>query len=253
MKKFFLLALILLALIVSACGGQKTVEQSAPAEPKIEQPALEPEKIDAIAVKGTLWAIDEENMKYLTDAVNRKDSEYLKQLVLEKKIFHVDRDTKVTRIGTTSDEGNVMISFKEGRYTNKTGYTFAYNVFTEEDYPAYLETMKAKEQAERQKIIDVIHSYLVNIDDYFELILAGNTEGVKEIEKWIKTKEYEIIALKDDNGIPADIRECAEKAQKVVIYRYVVIHTYLEYGGVNEKDYQKAEKLRQEFKAKYGF
>lgn len=39
MKKFFLLALVFMMLVCTACGNEKSAEQPAPAEPKIEQPA----------------------------------------------------------------------------------------------------------------------------------------------------------------------------------------------------------------------
>lgn len=259
MKKFLAVVLILIVMCATGCGDKKTAdnpvpaEQSSPAETKVEQPVPKPEKVNAVAVAGTLWAINEENMLYLADAIARDDSEYLQQLALEKKVFNVDRDTKVTRIGTATDEDNVIISFKEGRYTNKTGYTFAYNIFTEEEYPAYLEAKAANEQDRRQKIIDVVYRYLINTDDYFEFIKAGNIEEVKRIEEWIKAEEKKIIDLKNNVSIDSDIRECAEKAQKVVICRYVVIYTYLKYGIINEKDYGQAEQLRQEFRDKYGY
>ena len=45
MKKFFLLALISVAVILVGCDGEKTTDNLIPAEPKVKQHVEEPEKI----------------------------------------------------------------------------------------------------------------------------------------------------------------------------------------------------------------
>ena len=255
MKKVFAVACLVATIFICGCGGDKTAEQ--PAEPKVEQPAPEPEKVDAVAVDGTIWAIDEENVAYLIDALDRNDGEYLKQLSVEQKAFLVDRDTKVTRIGKPAANDTVMIKFKEGRYTNKTGYTRARNIFTEEEYPAYLEAKAAREQAkkdaERQELIDMIYRYLVNTDDCFALIAAGNVAKIQRLNDWIDVEQYKIIELKNSTRIDSDIRECAKKAHKIGLDRGVACILYLKNGHKSDLDYQENEKLRQEFRDKYGF
>lgn len=129
MKNFLLVMFILLAVIFSGCGTEKTTEQS--------QSVTETEKNDKVAsilLKNSFWVMDSDNMKYLNDAIARKDAEYLDQLMIERKVFFVDKNTKVTRFGVAADKNNVLIIFNEGRYTNKTGCTHASNVVDEDEY-----------------------------------------------------------------------------------------------------------------------
>lgn len=282
MKKIFAVACLVATIFICGCGGEKSAEQSA--EPKVEQPAPEPEKVDAVAVDGTIWAIDEENVAYLIDALDRNDGEYLKQLSVEQKAFLVDRDTKVTRIGKPAANDTVMIKFKEGRYTNKTGYTRARNIFTEEEYPAYLEAKAAREQAkkdaERQEIIDLVQNYLSGSENYYDVIIGGNVDEMNQTNDFLKTAETKLIELKKAPNLDSNLREYVEKAHKIIINRGAAVLSILHaiefaqkstqenlsqsdrnyYVGMSNSSktaavitHEKADQLRQEFRDKYGF
>lgn len=83
MKKFFLSTLMFLMIVSCGFGNEKSSEQPAPAEPKIEQ--LAPELVNAVLVAGSFWTNESNNMSLLADAFTRNDMEYLNQLLLEKK------------------------------------------------------------------------------------------------------------------------------------------------------------------------
>lgn len=262
MKKFFLLTLMFLMIICAACGNKKSAEQPASAEP---------EKIDAVLVAGSFWVTESENMPYLNDAINRNDVEYMKQLMLEGKVFFVDHDTKVIRFGVAADKNNSLIQFKEGRYTNKTGCAYANNVIAEADFPAYLE-------AQRQKKITQIKESLTSTEKYADVIAAGNLEEIERLSLYCldKTNELKKFRLEQKD----DILEQAELAINIIFTRDQALRDYkyfIEYSQKVEQekqgtknfrayirmkdDYesdiykhsQKAEQLRQEFKAKYGY
>ena len=261
MKKFFVVALMSVMLVCVACGNEKSAEQSAPAEPK---------KIDAVLVAGSFWVIESENMPYLTDALTRKDTEYLRQLMLEGKVFHVDKDTKVTRFGVAADKNNVLILFKEGRYTNKTGCTYVSSVIAEKDYSSYLES-------QRHAKLALIRDSLTSTEKYLDIIASGNVKEVEQFSSYCLSKTNELKSFRQEQEIEREIIEQAEMAINIIFqrdsvlwdYRHLVEYTQkIEQGGKNsisdrrmqehyrdiiKKDSQEAEKLRQEFKTKYGY
>ena len=144
MKKTLSVIFMFVVLVISGCSDDKATKQSMPTEPKIEQPAPEPEKIEAVLVAGSFWVADSENIPFLADAIKRKDVEYMKQLMRENKVFLVEKNTKDEHFGIVADKSNVKILFREGRYTNKTGYIHASNVIAKKEFPAYLEKQKQK-------------------------------------------------------------------------------------------------------------
>ena len=134
MKKFLSVALIIMTILFAGCGSKKNIE------------------VPAVLLANSFWVADSDNMPYLIDALARDDTEYLKQLILEGKVFQVDRDTKVTRFGVVADEHYALISFKEGRYTNKSGCALKVSVYTEDEYQNYLEEKrKDKERREQER------------------------------------------------------------------------------------------------------
>ena len=173
MKKFLSIALIIAAMILAGCGNEKTVNQST----KSTTPALETknDKVDAILIAGSVWVLDSDNVPYLADAVARNDMDYLNQLMIEGKVFQVDHDTKVTRFGLASDKNNALILFKEGRYTNKTGCTFAQWVYDEKEYNS------TRPQAQTQSPLMLIQQSLARTENYFDFIKGENVEGLNQI------------------------------------------------------------------------
>lgn len=259
----------------------KLVDDSVP------EPEKEDIEVNAVLLKDSLWAIDEENMAYLTDAVQRDDIEYIDQLNIEKKVFATDRDTKVVRIGEVTPEGTVAIRFKEGRYTNKLGKAYVFNVISEEEYPAYLEEKKHEPK-------ELIKNGLASTDNFFELMKAENfkTENIdsKNIEALIQMRDLcnalasEMKEKSEDSQVDADTRECMQKAREIILRRGAAIVACLNFIDQLQQYKQKAaqgklsaqenanfkkqypltvqstfdlckdaEKLRYAFKNKYGF
>ena len=259
MKKIFLVVLIAVAVIVSGCSGDKTADKPAPES-----------DVDAVLVAGSFFVIDAENMSYLTDAIARKDTEYLNQLILEGKVFKVDKDTKVTRFGVAADENNVLIKFKEGRYTNKAGCTFKQRVYTEEEYQRYLENLT-------EETTKIIQEFFVNTDNYFEVVNAEYIEESKRISDVCLSVGEKLKMIKSSPHVDS---ECIKKVENILVNRYMTVSSYLSvveysqkaaqeqprtrnfdvYTGMkntfkkNVSEYhQKAEQARQEFRDKYGY
>lgn len=60
-------------------------------------------------LKNSFWVVDSDNIPYLVDALARDDTEYLEQLIIERKVFQVDHDTKVMRFGVSADKHFALI------------------------------------------------------------------------------------------------------------------------------------------------
>ena len=264
MKKYLATVLIFFAVIFVGCGFKKDIQL-------VNSDARRNDKIDAILLAKSFWVADSKNMAYLNDAISRRDEDYLKQLMIERKVFIVDKDTKITRFGAAADKNNVLILFKEGRYTNKTGCTHASNVIDEKDFSKYKENQK-------RKTTDLIKQCLKNTENYFEKISSGNLTEIKILQS---------VCLNDTNVLKSEMqdsnfhmKECIEEAVKIIFERDFALAAYksfVEYSnkaeqenptskkfrvyknmqenfkGDIDKHSQKAEKLRQEFGAKYGF
>lgn len=251
--------------IVSGLSPKDTVPETNKEKPKVER------QVSAVLLKDSFWVMDSGDMPYLNDAISRKDVEYLKQLMIEGKVFHIDRDTKVTRFGVAADKNNVLILFNEGRYTNKTGCTHASNVIDEKEFPAYVETQKKKK-------VNLIQKCLTNTANYSDAISAGNLTEIKILKS---------VCLSDTNVLKSKVqdsdsytRECLQKAVEIIFKRDFALSAYesfIKYSKKAEredsrsknfrvydrmakdfsedvnKNLQEAERLRQEFKTTYGF
>lgn len=106
--------LITLSLIMFGCGNKVEIKEE--------------KREEAILLKDSLWC-ESEYAAEMNDANERRDYEYMRQLMIEGKVKSVDRDTKVERFGVAANPNNVLILFKEGKYTNKAGCAFAENVY----------------------------------------------------------------------------------------------------------------------------
>lgn len=251
--------------IVSGLSPKDTVPETNKEKPNVER------QISAVLLKDSFWVMDSRNMPYLNDAISRKDVEYLKQLMIERKIFLVDKNTKVTRFGVAADKNNVLILFNEGRYTNKTGCTQASNVIDEKDFPEYISNQK-------KQIANLIQKCLMNTASYSDVISAGDLSEIKKLRS---------LCLNDTNVLKSKIqesdsytRECIQKAVKIIFERDFALSAYesfIQYSkkasqedshsrnsrvydsmakdfrsDVNKRS-QEAERLWQNFRAEYGF
>ncbi len=258
--KLLTVALLLVAVILVGCGGEKSSEQPAPAEPKIEQ--LAPELVNAVLVAGSFWTNESNNMSLLADAFTRNDMEYLNQLLLEKKVFRVDNNTKVMKFDTPTSDGSVLIQFKEGRYTNKEGYTFVYNVFTETEFPtAYLANQE-------QSSLQLVNSALATTETYFDLIKTEDVESLNQMLNLCNVLEKTLLKKSEDTQIDSSMRNCIKDVRKIILTRGAAVLGSLKIVKYKQdkNDYQhklavettysfcKDElRLRHIFKSNYGF
>ncbi len=269
MKKILSVVLILFAIIMFGCGEKNSIPQPAPVESKTEQSTVD--KIEAVLLADSFWVLDSENMPYLADALSRQDAEYLDQLMLEGKVFHVDKDTKVTRFGVAADKDNVLIIFNEGRYTNKTGCTFARYVINKENFHSYLENQKKKK-------FTLIQEGLNKTEKYADVIATGNLQEIIRMGKICLDCTNATKKLRQEKD--KELIEAAEMAIDILVARDCALSSYKSfieysekaeqesliskkrrvYDGMREtfknninKYSQEAEKKRQEFRDKYGF
>lgn len=166
--------------------------------------------------------IESENIPYLTDAIiTRKDTEYLNQLILEGKFFKVDKDTKVTRFDVAADKDNVLIKFKEERYTNKEDCTFKQSVYTEEEYQRYLNKKRAKEQAEviKQEVFGIIQEYLTSTENYSTAITTGNLEEAHQLIQVCSNTKNKIIEHHVSYG-KLVFYDCITETELIIKERY---------------------------------
>ena len=261
MKRFLAVVLIIATMILVGCGSGKSVDTSSKSN----------EEVAAVLQKDSLWVMDSDNMPYLNDAIKRKDVDYLKQLMIEGKVFLADKDTKVTRFGVTADKNNVLILFNEGRYTNKTGCTHASNVVDEKDFPAYVENQKKKK-------FTLIQDGLTKTEKYSEIVASGNLQEITQFRNICLDCTNAIKKLRQEQDI--ELIKAAEMAIDILIARDNSLFSYesfMEYSEKAEQEsssskkrrvyesmrekfmsdvdkyQQKAEKLRHEFRDKYGF
>lgn len=246
MKNFLSIALIIAAVILVGCGGEKRADISYGSN----------EKVAAILQKDSLWVMDSKNVPYLNDAIARKDVEYLEQLMIEGKVFLADKDTKVTRFGLAADKNIVMILFKEGRYTNKTGCTHASNVLTEKEYSEYLENRK-------KAALSLVQHCLISTENYSGIILSGNEEGIKQL-KDVCFANRNTLGRQMEN-YDSNIAQCMKDAADINFERYnalfYCIQSIESKNNVSRDHYKKevnsscnkAEQLRQNFRNKYGY
>lgn len=280
MKKILTVALLVVTFLIVGCGDAK----------KAEKDGTEKDEL-AVILKDSFWVADSQNMIYLYDALIRQDREYLNQLILEGKVFYVDRDTIVSRFGVAADPDNVLILFREGRYTNKAGCTFKENLYSEQEYKDYLdekkkeseiEKQKRKEKAEQQEqsLKRELHSweeekkakkreaftdvedFLDDTESYTQCISSGNINEVARLEKLCA--DYDLKLSKYLGGSHQDktVFYGVSKAQQILKERKNALEFYLHVAKYGENEtytkpmithIQKAETLRQEFLDEYGF
>ena len=271
MKKFiyFIMSLLFLFLVIS-CGNNNEVNNSSKS-PSIQQKNLESDKF--ILPKGFFLVEKSEYMPYLIDAIQRKDEEYLNQLILEQKVHYVEKDVKVSRFGYSSDPNNELIVFNEGKFTNKTGVTLKIFLLTEEQY-----NEREKKLYEESK--DLIIKCLNETDNYENIISSTDYNYVKNFEKLCHNNAIILEKKFYNDNTKKEIYDMVIKAHEIISERCSAIFFYLkvlEYYKKYEqttsnsidknvyknliKDYenkynefiQKEKQLRQEFFNKYGF
>lgn len=92
--------------------------------------------VTGVALRKTIWVPSPDDVDDFVAALKRKDVAYLDQMIAERRAFYVFVDTRVLRSPSGLYEGVVFITFLEGQYTGKSGYTFSKCVPLEDVYLA---------------------------------------------------------------------------------------------------------------------
>ena len=186
-------------LLVAGCSNDKNIniEKLNKSEPRI-------------LLSNSSFVQESENMVYLADAIQRNDVDYLQQLIVENKVFVVDKDTKVDYFINDTNSNNAEIIFKEGRYTTKKGITLKNFLITEEEYPAYIAEKERQEsrKANINYIFEVIHKSTTLVS-YME---TDNVYLIKQFLSDMKKYKRKLDELSNDANLDSDIRDMAKKA-----------------------------------------
>ena len=258
MKKFISL-FIFAILLFTACGNEvKTDGTSTGKEISKEE--------NKILLAGSFWVENSDYMAFLTDALRRNDKEYLQQLIIEKKVFFVDKDTRVKSFGYAADQNNELISFAEGRYTNKTGRTFKKFLLAEEEY-------RNREKKAREEVVSLIKKYFDETTDYETVINSSDYNHIARLEDLCSNRSKYLENLSFQDKYNAEIRLMLNKASKIIgerqsstfyglmILKNVQKHSQkIAYKNLIQdfqkqlnKSLQKEKQLRQDFLSTYGF
>lgn len=131
MKKFLAVLLGFIALIIFGCGNEeiKTEEKESFVEKatylKEEERELKRMNMtEGIIMKNGFFVEEKENIADFLDAWESQDDDFLAQQVIDGKVFHIDKDTRVYYSNDKFNNGKIVkIKFLQGRYKNKLGYT----------------------------------------------------------------------------------------------------------------------------------
>ena len=259
LKKFYAVALLILIFFLAGCGSDNLNK-------KKDYDKQESEKL--LLLQNSFWVQEYESLGYLIDALQRQDNDYLKQLMIEKKVFFVDKDTNVIGNAVATDSNIEMILFKEGRYTNKEGITLRKFLVNNAE-------LQQRRNEAINFIIDSFNESQKNISD----LTADNIEVTKQIESNLGAICSKIYSLSNNFYYDSDTREMAGKAGEIIsefensvswINSALELKKYLEESEYDwfdsEKNamvqfdidnsiesVEKAKQLRENFKAEYGF
>lgn len=135
MKKFLIVACLVMTIFICGCGSKYSDE--------------------TLIVDFAFWTEDRANIPDMLDAINTYDTEFLAQQVVDGKVKHADRETKIAVTDEYDGGKTVEIKFLEGRYKNKVGYTLAEFVKdignAREQEKAKQEQNQKEEQARRER------------------------------------------------------------------------------------------------------
>lgn len=97
-KKFLVIIIVFVSILFAGCGWENGLSRK--------------NETLAVLLKDSFWVAESENIPYMIDAISRKDTEYMKQLMLEGKVFIFDKDTKVVQRCSVSGKNNMEVLFK---------------------------------------------------------------------------------------------------------------------------------------------
>ena len=133
MKKSLMFILIIMALSLCACGNESSKSDEKDSFVvratylKEEDDELKRKNVSAgTLAKNTFWVEKKENIHDFLDAIKTGDQDFFEQQIREGKIYHVDKDTKIHYSNDRLNDGAILqITFLQGRYKNKKGYTLS--------------------------------------------------------------------------------------------------------------------------------
>ena len=76
-------------------------------------------------MRGNTWWTPYEHLEEFVNAVIHRDADRLATMANSGKIFKVSRDTKVISSDSGIYDGIVFVTFQEGEFSNKQGYTLS--------------------------------------------------------------------------------------------------------------------------------
>lgn len=179
MKKFFLLALVFMMIVCCGCGSKYSDETRI--------------------VEFAFWSEDKENIPDLLDAINTRDTEFLAQQVIDGKIKHAEKETKVAVVSEFNNGEIVEIKFLQGRYKNKVGYTLAEYIkdvgkerelekkrdaerkAAEEKRLADEKTRLEKEQADENARLEQLKNFLAQNNAQIACTMAQGTDAYQKL------------------------------------------------------------------------
>ena len=123
LRKFLLITLLIIVGISAGCSNINSKESDSHSV-----------AIHAVVLKNTMWVKRQNLDEFVDVAINNYSSSKIQQMLRNKEIFLVNKDTQVVRYEGNLPEGIVSITFEEGEYRNQTGYARASQVIPEEEY-----------------------------------------------------------------------------------------------------------------------
>ena len=108
---------------------------------EVRPPSSANETLIGVVLRKSLCVSNVSDVDDFVDALKRKDAAFLDRMVIEGRAFFVLSDARVYRSNSGIYDGVVFITFLEGEFTNRSGYTFKKCVPTIDEYLADRENM----------------------------------------------------------------------------------------------------------------
>lgn len=129
--KLLTVALLLVAVILVGCGGEKSKSEEdsfvvkASYQKKEDEERQRKNMSEGLILGETFWVDKDENIRDFLEALETRDDEFFVQQIHDGKIYYVEKDTRINISNDTLNNGKIVkIQFLRGKYKNKEGYTY---------------------------------------------------------------------------------------------------------------------------------
>lgn len=160
-KDFFVINLIFMLTLSAGCGSDDK------ASPTIKSSDVSQEEsrrnnphTTGIILKGSIW-VEYDNLKEFVNSLKHKDSDHLEEMLKKRKLFKITQDTKVLSSESGIYNGICFVTFLEGAYTDKSGYTVADFVKTARQY----EELKKKDEIKSKQQYEPLQQKEKSVDE----------------------------------------------------------------------------------------